>query len=56
MTEIEWAEIHVRIFYPAGSSNTTHRYKAWKRGHPWLCAYGETVTEAVTSLLNKHGE
>jgi hypothetical protein len=31
-------------------------HKAWKRGHPALCAYGYTRSEAIVNLLNKFGE
>jgi hypothetical protein len=55
LTEIEWEEIPVRIFYPEGARQSS-RYKAWKKGHPALCAYGQNLAEAVTNLLNKFGE
>lgn len=56
MTEVEWKKIPVRIFYPEGDDHDSDRYKAWKRGYPALCAYGDNLTEAITNLLNKHGE
>ncbi len=31
-------------------------YEAWKPGFPQLHAYGETLDDAITALLNKHGE
>jgi hypothetical protein len=57
-TEIECQQFTVQLtnlsLRPEPVPVTLH--KAWKKGFPELCAYGNTRSEAVINVLNKYGE
>jgi hypothetical protein len=57
VTDVEWQMITVRSSESGRiSTDYTDFCKAWKTGHPGLVGYGATLDEAITALLNKHGE
>ena len=54
---VVWESIPVQVSNPSsGYAAQDYFFKAWKAGHPLLVAYGDTPRDAITALLNKHGE
>jgi len=57
VTSVVWEPIPVQVSNPSsGYTAKEPFFKAWRAGHPLLAAYGATPRDAITALLNKHGE
>lgn len=54
--EITWTRVPVKITDATGESRERDFYEVWAMYRPTVLAYGTTIGEAVTNLLNRLAE